>query len=55
MSHVATIELDVKDLDALSDACKSLGLELIRDKKNIVGMATALVIILYLQDLLLRI
>jgi len=32
MSHVATIELIVKDLDALELACKSLGLELVRDQ-----------------------
>jgi hypothetical protein len=32
MSHVATIELIVKDLEALEIACKSLGLELVRDQ-----------------------
>lgn len=32
MSHVATIDLHITDLDALELACKSLGLELIRGK-----------------------
>lgn len=30
MSHVATVDLDVKDLDALATACQRLGLELVR-------------------------
>ena len=33
MSHVATLELEIRDLDALAAACEPLGLELIRDQK----------------------
>ena len=32
MSHVATIEVQVRDLDSLSDACKRLRLELVRSQ-----------------------
>ena len=32
MSHVTTIDVQVKDLDALEAACKELGLELVRGK-----------------------
>lgn len=34
MSHVASIELEVRDLDSLSAACESLGLELCRGQKT---------------------
>lgn len=34
MSHVASIELEIRDLDALAAACESLGLELVRDQKT---------------------
>ncbi len=34
MSHVATIELQIKDLDALERACKTLGLELVRGQES---------------------
>jgi hypothetical protein len=34
MSHVAKIELEIKDLDALAKAAASLGLELVRGQKN---------------------
>src|SRR4051812_32472193 len=30
MSHVATVDVEIKDLDALDAACKKLGLELVR-------------------------
>lgn len=33
MSHVATIDLEIKDLDALALACEPLGLELVRGQK----------------------
>lgn len=33
MSHIAQISLEIRDLDALADACESLGLELVRDQK----------------------
>lgn len=33
MSHVATIETEIHDLDALAAACESLGLELVRNQK----------------------
>jgi len=32
MSHVATVDIEIKDLDALETACKRLGLELMRDQ-----------------------
>jgi hypothetical protein len=32
MSHVATIDLEIKDLEALERACKNLGLELVKDQ-----------------------
>lgn len=34
MSHVATIDIEVKDLDALGKACEELGLELVKDQKR---------------------
>jgi hypothetical protein len=34
MSHVATVQLEVKDLDALAKACQRLGLELRRGQKT---------------------
>lgn len=34
MSHVATIELEVKDLEALAEAARRLGLELIRGQQT---------------------
>jgi hypothetical protein len=34
MSHVATIEIEVKDLDALQQACDRLGLELVRGQST---------------------
>lgn len=32
MSHVSTIDIHIKDLDALEAACKRIGLELVRGK-----------------------
>lgn len=34
MSHVATIDVQVTDLDALALACKDLGLELVRNQQT---------------------
>jgi len=34
MSHISKIELEVKDLGVLGQACRALGLELIRGKKD---------------------
>ena len=34
MSHVADVDLEIKDLDSLESACKELGLELVRDQKT---------------------
>lgn len=34
MSHIATIKLEVKDLDCLALACNRLGLELVRGQKE---------------------
>jgi len=34
MSHMSTIELEVKDIDILSQACNRMGLKLIRDQKT---------------------
>lgn len=34
MSHVATIKVEVKDLDALDKACQEIGCELVRGQKN---------------------
>ena len=34
MSHIATIEIEIKDLDALAAACEPLGLELVRGQKK---------------------
>ena len=33
MSHIAKIELEIKDLSALKDACKKLGLQFMENKK----------------------
>ena len=34
MSHISKIELEVKDLGILGQACKALGLELVRGKES---------------------
>lgn len=34
MSHVTTMELEIKDLEALKDACKMLGLEFVVGQKT---------------------
>jgi hypothetical protein len=34
MSHIAQIELEIRDLDALAAACETLGLELVRNQKT---------------------
>jgi len=34
MSHIATIELEVNDLESLSRACQRMGLKLVRGKKT---------------------
>jgi hypothetical protein len=34
MSHVVTIDLEIRDLAALADAAKALGLEFVRDQKT---------------------
>ena len=34
MSHISRIELEVNDLGVLGQACKGLGLELVRNKKT---------------------
>jgi hypothetical protein len=34
MSHVASIDIEIKDLDALAAACEPLGLELVRGQKT---------------------
>ncbi len=34
MSHLAIIELEVTDLDALSLACSQIGIDLVKDKKT---------------------
>lgn len=34
MSHVATIDVEVKDLDGLGEACRRLGLELVRGQET---------------------
>lgn len=34
MSHISKIELEVKDLGILSQACRKLGLEFIRDQES---------------------
>lgn len=39
MSHIAKIQLQIKDLDALAAAAESLGCELVRDKKNFLWYA----------------
>lgn len=41
MSHVTKIDLEIKDLDALEEACEALGLELERDKKNYAWWGTS--------------
>lgn len=39
MSHIAKIQLQIKDLDALADAAESLGCELVRDQKDFLWYA----------------
>jgi hypothetical protein len=34
MSHVATIDLEIRDLEALAEAAKRIGMEFIRDQKT---------------------
>lgn len=34
MSHVATVEIEVRDLDVLRRACKRIGLEFVTDQKT---------------------
>ena len=34
MSHVASVDLEVKDLDALAESCSRLGLELVRGQTH---------------------
>lgn len=34
MSHVCTIDLEIKDLDSLAAACKELGLEMVRGQQT---------------------
>jgi hypothetical protein len=34
MSHVATIDIEIRDLDALEQACRALGLELVRGQQT---------------------
>lgn len=34
MSHIAKVDLHVKNLDDLATACRALGLELVRDQKE---------------------
>ena len=34
MSHVATIDIEIRDLDALDAACQRIGLQLVRDQKT---------------------
>ena len=34
MSHVATVEIEVRDLDALDEACRRVGLELVRGQQT---------------------
>jgi hypothetical protein len=34
MSHVATVQIEVKDLDVLRRACKRIGLEFVADQKQ---------------------
>lgn len=41
MSHVATIDLDIRDLDALADACSALGLELRRGQTTYAWYGTS--------------
>lgn len=41
MSHVATIDLEVKDLDALEQAAKRLGLELVRGQQTYAWFGTS--------------
>lgn len=40
MSHITKIDLVIKDLDALSKACKSLGLELVKGQKTFKAYTT---------------
>lgn len=39
MSHIAKIQLQIKDLDALAIAAESLGCELVRDQKDFLWYA----------------
>jgi hypothetical protein len=34
MSHLATVDIEVRDLDALQEACQRVGVELVRDQKK---------------------
>jgi hypothetical protein len=34
MSHVATVDVEIKDLDALEQACRELGLDLVRGQQT---------------------
>lgn len=34
MSHVATVDVEIRDLDALQTACRALGLELVHDQTS---------------------
>lgn len=34
MSHVTAVDLEIRDLDALAEACEDCGLELMRDQKT---------------------
>ena len=34
MSHVTTVDIEIKDLEALKEACEKIGLVLNRDQKN---------------------
>lgn len=40
MSHVATIEIQLKDLDALDAACRRVGIEFLRDKPTFAWFGT---------------
>lgn len=37
MSHVATVEIEVRDLGALEEACKRVGVELVRNQTSFKG------------------
>jgi hypothetical protein len=38
MSHVATVDIEIRDLPALAAACKRLGLEFVQDLKTCIGV-----------------